>query len=195
MYSDVTYFASYYFPVLTAMFFLIKLIGGESRDRKHSFVLCCLCVLYFITPDIKDNLSEELYTAEFVKALWIEILISGAGMMAMFGIAIYDKSAFKHALILALIIFISFMLSWNYTVVSSPLWAKWLTQFFKEYYDELIISVSILQIMASLNGISESISRIFEFFRSAQRRVVWGIVSCIRFLGMLQVRAKSEKRT
>lgn len=189
IYSDLTHIVGYYFPVLTAIFFAIKLVGGESRDRKHSFVLCFLCVLYFMTPDLDESLSEVLYQAAFVEALWIEILISGAGMMIMFAVAAgrFDKTAFKHAVILALIIFFNFMLSWHYTVTSSP--------FFKSYYDELIITASILQIMVSYNGIRESISRIIGFFGSLQSAVGWAFFACLCWLRNIQEYIKGEKRT
>jgi len=130
-YPDLIHSARFYFPVITALFFIIKLIGGKSEDRIHSLVLCILCYLYFITPNIKEGLSEVAYKAAFVEGLWIEILISGAGMLAMFFFVVRDKKAFKHAVLLAFIIFINFMLTWHYTVKPSP--------FFKMYFNELII--------------------------------------------------------
>ena len=119
-YSEIIYSARYCFPVITALFFTIKLIGGESKDRKHSLVLCFLCVLYFLTPEIDVNQSKELYKAAYVEALFIEILITGAGMLMMFSLTPFDKKALAQAVILALIIFINFMLTWHYTISLQP---------------------------------------------------------------------------
>lgn len=186
-YYDLIHSARFYFPVITALFFVIKLIGGRSEDRIHSLLLCILCCLYFITPDIKDGLSEVAHKAAFIEGLWIEILISGAGMLAMFFFTIRDSKAFPHAVLLAFIIFINFMLTWHYTVNPSP--------FFYEYFDELIITASVLQIMVSHNGIIESISRIIGFFRSLQGSIGWAFFSCLCLLGNIQEHFKSEKRT
>lgn len=185
-YLDLVYSVRVYFPVITALFFVIKLIGGEREDRLHSFILSLLCGLYFMTPDIASNLSADLYKAAYVEALFVEILISGAGMLAMFLMVPFDKKAFRHAFLLAFIILINFMLTWHYTVSSSP--------FFHKYFDELIITASILQIMVSYNGIIESISRIIGFFSSLQGVIGRSIVSCIRFLGNIQKHIKGEKR-
>lgn len=185
-YSELIHSARIYFPVITALFFVIKLIGGDSEDRIHSLVLCILCCLYFMTPDIEDGLSKVAHKAAFVEGLWIEILISGAGMLAMFFFAIRDNKAFPHAVLLAFIIFINFMLTWHYTIKPSP--------FFYEYFDELIITASVLQIMVSYNGIKQSISRIIGFFRSLQGSIGWAFFSCLCWLRDIQEYFKGEKR-
>lgn len=186
-YADIIHNARYYFPVVTALFFVIKLVGGMSRDRKHSLILCSICALYFMMPDIDDTLSRELYKKAYIEALFIVILISGAGMMAMFSAAVFDKKAFKHALILTFIIFINFMLTWHYTESPQP--------FFHGYFDELIITASILQIMVSYDGFTESVTRIIGFFRASQSSVVGVFVSCVRCLRNTQIHKKSERRS
>lgn len=186
-YSDVIYSARYCFPVITALFFIIKLIGGESRDRKHSLILCFLCFLYFITPEMDVNQSMELYKSAYIEALFIEILITGDGMLIMFMAAPFDKKAFLHAVLLAFIILTNFMLTWHYTVSSSP--------FFYSYFDELIIIASLLQIAVSYNGFIGSISRIVGFFRRLQSDIGWAFFSCVRWFRDIQEHIKSKGRT
>lgn len=186
-YSSFVYSARFYFPIATALFFIIKLFGGDSCDRKHSIVLCCLCVLYFITPEIPKELSKAAYKIAYIEALFIEILISGAGMLAMFALVIFDKKAFYHALLLALIVFINFMLTWHYTMQPVP--------FFKIYFNELIITASLLQILVSYDGIRDSISRIIGFFRELQSVVGWAFFSCLCWFRNIQEHKKSKGRT
>ena len=181
-YTSFVYSARYCFPVITALFFLIKLFGGNSCDKKHSLVLCFLCVMYFITPELDVTLSKELYMDSYIQALFVEILISGAGMLAMFSLAPFDRLAFRHALVLAFIIFINFMLTWNYTVAESP--------FFLNYFNELIIIASVLQITVSHNGIIESISRIIKFFRRVQNYIGWAFFLGLCWLRDLQIHTK-----
>ena len=175
------------FPVLTSLFFFIKLVGGTSEDRKHSFIICCVCALYFMVPDIKDNLSDLAYLDSYVEALFIIILISGAGMMSMFSMVPFDKKAFKHSIILALIVFTNFMLTWHHTV--SP------QTFFYSYFDEIIIVISAFQIAVSSNGIIDSISRIIGFFRSLQSSISGLVIHCLRLLRDIQEHKKSESGT
>jgi len=183
-YSDAIHIARYYFPVITAIFFVMKLIGGESKDRKHSLIICCVCALYFMIDDIDSSLSKIEYREEYIEALFIIILIAGAGMMSMFSMVPFDGKAFKHSLILAFIILINSMLTWHYTVSPQPL--------LYSYFDELIIIASIIQIMVSCNGIMGSISRIVEFFRFTQRSFVGFFVSCVCRMGNPQKNKKSE---
>lgn len=185
-YSELIYNARFYFPIITALFFAIKLIGGKSIDRKHSLILCFLCVLYFMTPSLDVTLSKELYFTAYIEALFIEILITGSGMLLMFLAVPFDKKAFKHALLLAFIILANFMLTWHYTVESSP--------FFYEHFDELIIIASVSQIMVSFNGISESISRIVGFFRQLQSSIGWAFFSCVCRFRDIQEHIKGKER-
>ncbi len=186
-YSDLIYNARSYFPVITALFFIINLIGGKSEDRNHSLILCFLCALYFMTPNLDIALSKSMYFNAYIEALFVEILITGAGMLIMFLAATFDKLAFKHALILAFIILTNFMLTWHYTVSSSP--------FFYNYFDELIITASFLQIMVSRNGFIGAISSIFRFFRSAQDVVYWAFISYLCRMGDIQKHKKSKEGT
>lgn len=186
-YAELAHTARLSFPILTAVFFAIKLLGGPSGDRKHSFIICAVCALYFMVPDINEKLNDVEYKKAYIEALFITILIAGAGMMAMFSAAMFDKKAFKHALILTFIIFINFMLTWHYTESPQP--------FFHGYFDELIIIASILQIMVSYDGFTGSVSRIIEFFRTSQSTVIRVFVSCVRWIRNIQIHKKSERRS
>jgi hypothetical protein len=186
-YSDVIYSARYCFPVITALFFVIKLFGGTSVDRKHSLILCFLCVLYFMAPEININQSKELYKAAYLEAIFIEILITGAGMMMMFMLVPFDKKAFSHALILVFIIVINFMLNYHYTI--SPQY------FFKNYFDELIIIASVSQIMVSYDGFTRSISSIVEYFRRAQDYIGYAFLDGLCWIRNIQIHIKSRGRS
>lgn len=183
-YSDFIYIVRSYFPVLTALFFAIKLIGGESKDRKHSFIICCVCALYFMVPDINDDTGPIIYLKAYVEALFIIILISGAGMLAMFSMVPFDRKAFIHSLILAFIVLTNFMLTWHHTVSPQPL--------FYNLFDEMILVISIIQIMVSSNGIIDSISRIIGFFGRLQGAISGAFVYCVRAFGNIQRNKKSE---
>lgn len=186
-YSDIVYSARFYLPIVTALFFAIKLIGGERRDRIHSFIICFICALYFLIPNIDVTLSKELYKTAYIEALYIVILISGAGMLSMFSMIFFDNKAFIHALLLAFIILVNFMLTWHYTI--SP------QSFFYTYFDELLIIAGILQIMVSHNGIIDSISRITRFFRVSQRVSSGVFVPCVRWVASISKYKKSKERT
>lgn len=185
-YSEIIYSARYCFPAVTALFFIIKLLGGTSEDRKHSLVLCFLCVLYFFTPELDITLPPELYKTAYIEALFIEILITGVGMMIMFMLVPFDKKAFKHALLLTFIIFINFMLTWHYTISSQ--------EFFYSYFDELIITASLLQLMVSYDGFTRSISRIIGFFRREQSDTGGAFASCLCRIRNTQEHIKSKGR-
>lgn len=186
-YMDLIYSVRYYFPVVTALFFVIKLIGGGSADRRHSLILCFLCVLYFMTPEINANQTPELYEAAFIEALFIEILITGVGMIMMFMLVFFDKKAFAQAVILTFIIFINFMLTWHYTISS--------LEFFKSYFNELIITLSILQIAVSYDGFTGSISNIIGYFRRTQNDIGWAFFSCLCWFRDTQVYLKGEGKS
>ena len=183
-YSELTFTARYYFPVITAVFFLIKLFGGTSQDRKHSAVISALCIIYFIMPSIGGEQGSESYLSVYVSALGVTILLLGAAMLSMFALAAFDKKAFIHAVIFAFMILFNFMLAWHY--VMSP------SQFFYLYFDELIILISLVQILVSSNGIIDSISNVYRFFRSAQSNTIRVFASCLRWMGNLQKNKRSE---
>lgn len=183
-YSEFIYTVRLYFPVLTAIFFLIKLLGGESRDRKHSLVICLICFIYFIIPEMDEGLSNEAYKIAYIQALWVVTMITGAAMMALFLLTPFDKKAFRHACILAFIILINFMLTYHYTISHS-----W---FFCKNYDELIIIAGIMQIMVSHDGFIGSISNIVRYFRSEQNNNIRVFIPRILWVGNLQKHKESK---
>lgn len=133
--------------IIMMSWFFVYLIVGGGRSSLGSAALFCVYALYFylIYCGMFDDLSYK-------KSVEIALLIDGATALIMISILLLDKVASKHAMILA------FAVSCHVVVLLSIKGESY--GFFYNWYDELIITVCLLQIMVTFNGMAEGIRKL-----------------------------------
>jgi len=138
-----------------AVYFLLILLFGGAENRVHSAIILLSSALNvtFQLPEPTDLTSYIFNRNVFV--LWDGIT---AFMLTMF--LIFDRVAWKQALILCFATLCHLMIIYDLTIASS-----WFSQFFYNYYDELIITVGLTQMAISYNGIYTALRTIRKFVR------------------------------
>ena len=129
-----------------AVYFFIILCFGTGY-RIHSFIIVVSCIIGLCIPEAKDDSLEE-----FLRLVNTSILLEGVTAFTLSMVLIFDKLAWKQALLLAFATLCHIMINYDITIASSPF-----SLFFYSFYDELIITVGILQMMASYNGITTAL--------------------------------------
>lgn len=163
--------------ILAAYFFIILIFGTEN-NRVHAAIIfwASLLNVMFILPE-SINLTEYIHNRN-VSVLW-----DGATALILSMFLIFDKTAWKQALLLAFATLCHIMIIYDLTIASSIF-----SLFFYSFYDELIITIGILQMMVSYDGITAALGNI--------RKSMAGAVSDIRsYSQRLSSSEKGGKRT
>lgn len=140
--------------VITTYFLFIWLFGG-SYYRVHSFIILLSSVL-----NLCFQLPESTNITEYVFNRNVAVLWDGATAFILTMFLVVDKLAWKQALLLAFATLCHIMIIYDITIASSLL-----SLFFYNYYDELIITVGLLQMTVSSNGINTSFHNIWTIVR------------------------------
>jgi len=156
-YYEFSLMVRIYFPILTIILFSIIVLFGNNQGRIHSFIICVMCVVYFLMPTLPEGLTDEDYRVAFADSAYISILINFCTALAMTMFLSTDKGALKHALILCFAITINVMVIYDIESKSYGL--------FSLYFNELLILVGILQIWNSSNGLTAAYGNISELLR------------------------------
>ncbi len=144
------------FPI--AIYFLLIAILGDSRYKIHAFIICMFSMLAFITaPDIGDEILRASTKDEYIKDVGISVLWDGATALILTMFMVFDRVAWKQALLLAFAVLCHSMIIYDLTIVSS-----WFSFLFYNWYDELIIAVGLLQVGVSYNGFTTALSNLRE---------------------------------
>ena len=128
-------------PCMAIYFFIILCFG--SGKRCHSFFILLSCIIGMQIPIATDYSFEE-----FIKGINISVLIDGLTALSLSMILFLDKLAFKHVILLSFATITHIMVIYDTTIESS-----YFSLFFYSYYDELIITIGLLQMAVSYDGL------------------------------------------
>ena len=150
-YSDYTYaLAITLMGVMSIYFFIIFCFG--TGYRTHSFIILVSCLIGLSIPDIKGDVTEV-----FIRHVNTSILLEGVTAFSLAMVLFLDKLAWKQALLLAFATICHIMVLYNISVSSS-----FISLFFYNFYDELIILIGISQMAISYNGIITALRNLRE---------------------------------
>ena len=133
-----------------AVYFLCILLFGGRQYRLHSAIIFLSSLLNIIYQLPIATTAQEYINNRSVFVLW-----DGAAGLLMITILKFDKVAWKQSYLLAFAVLCHSMII--YHLIGEK---NWLSSGFYTYYDELIITVGILQMMVSYDGIVSSLKRI-----------------------------------
>lgn len=178
------------FPLF--LWFLFISISASKEYRKQSLVLTivwgfyCCCFMF--------KLFDLLNYIEMLKSLILIDIVTGLILVTNKFISRYSG---KLALTIAFAVSCHCMILLHKSTGSSEV--RMLTVGFYTYYDELIATVGILQLLASYNdGFSSGIKGFTRSLRSSKIRLLWSYsrwVYCIQSCYIFFKQKKSEKRT
>jgi len=135
---------------LIAIYFFIILIFSESKYRIHSAIILTFTILNicFAQPEATNG-------AEYTLNRGVNLLWDGVTAWVLTRFLMFDKLAWKQALLLAFAVLCHTTIIYDLTVHSSTV-----SHLFYSWYAELIITVGILQMVISINGISSALRSI-----------------------------------
>lgn len=138
--------------IIMAIFFLIILLFGKVEYKLHSLVIFTSSILaYFSSYDTSLILTDEQY----IKDLTTSIEWDGATALIMTMFLSFDKKASKQAVLLAFAVSVHTVVLYEQNIYSLPINA-----FIYNWYDELIITIGLLQMMVSYNGFINAFSNL-----------------------------------
>ena len=141
-----------------------------------------LCVVNSLA--LHSFLDDDLFpVADYISSLELSIDIDVITGLLMIPLLNIEKVAIKQATLLAFAVLCHTMILYDLTIASSLF-----SNFFYDFYDELIIIVSILQMVVSRDGIYTAIRRAQGFIYGVWFRRLHSIKN-IR----LQARAEKER--
>ena len=139
---------------LVAPWFLFIVVFGDNKYLPHAAILLLMAVVNILFVDVLGLNGSLGYIEDKYFLMWYDILIS----LFMITLLMIDKQAWKHALILVFAALCHFMIIYDLTIHSS-----FASNIFYTLYDELIISVGILQMAITHNGLTSALGNIREF--------------------------------
>jgi hypothetical protein len=138
---------------LIAAYFLFILLFGGDRYRIHAAIIFSASAL-----NVMFELPGSTDLASYVYNRNVSVLWDGATALILVMFLVFDKVAWKQALLLAFATLCHIMIILHLTDASSIF-----SLFFYSFYDELIITVGILQMMVSYDGLITALSRLQEY--------------------------------
>ena len=150
-YYDLIYNIAVFLMFSMAIYFFIILCFG-SGYRIHSFIILTSCLIGLAIPEAVDESK-----AEFLRCVNTSILLDGVTAFSLTMFLIFDKLAWKQALLLAFATICHIMINYDLTIASSIF-----SLFFYSFYDELIITIGVLQMTVSYNGINIALRNVRE---------------------------------
>lgn len=135
-----------------AVYFFFIMLFGESKNRIHSAIifLSSFLNMLFQHPESYD-LQSYVYNRN------ISILWDGVTALILTMFLVFDKVAWKHALLLAFAVMCHTMIIYDLTKNSSII-----SNFFYSFYDELIIMIGLLQMAVSYDGLIGALDKLQE---------------------------------
>lgn len=162
--------------IIMAIFFLIILLFGKSEYKLHSLVIFASSILaYFSSYDATLILTDEQYA----KDLTVSIEWDGVTALIMTMFLSFDKKASKQAVLLAFAVSVHTVVLYEQNIHSLPISAL-----IYYWYDELIITIGILQMMVSYNGFINAFSNL--------QGLLYRVVFCSNRLGKSFITRKEE---
>ena len=138
---------------LIAAYFLVILVFGGSNNRVHAAIIFSASFL-----SVVFELPESTNLDEYIHNRNVFVLWDGATALILAMFLMFDKIAWKQALLLAFATVCHIMIIYDLTIASSII-----SLFFYSFYDELIITVGILQMMVSYDGFTTALGSIRKY--------------------------------
>lgn len=138
---------------LIAAYFLFILVFGGSNNRIHAAIIFLASAL-----NVVFELPESTDLASYIYNRNVSVLWDGATALILAMFLIFDKTAWKQSLLLAFATLCHIMIIYDLTIASSII-----SLFFYNFYDELIITVGILQMMVSYDGVITALRNIRKY--------------------------------
>lgn len=137
--------------VIAVYFFFILAFGG-SKYRVHSAI-----ILFFTTLNVFFELPASNNLHEYISNRAINIAWDGLTGLVMVMFLYLDRLLVKQSFLLVFAITCHCMIIYDLTITST-----WLSYFFYNFYDELIISVGLLQMGISYNGFMAAYTKLLS---------------------------------
>jgi len=135
-----------------AIFFFIILIFGKLEYKLHSLVIFVSSILVcFSSYDSSIIPTDEQYISD----LMVSISWDGVSALIMTMFLTFDKKASKQAALLAFAVTVHTVVLWDQDIHSS-----FISSIVYCWYDELIITIGLLQMMVSYNGFIRAFSNL-----------------------------------
>jgi len=135
--------------IVLAIYFVFILLSGDSKYKKHAFVLVAYSAIYYFMPALDQ--SSLTYKQSYMQDVNVSMMIEGAtGFAMLLCLPLGDKLAKFQALILAFAVMCHVMVYCN--LKGDPEWIQAIAYGFYAFYDELIILVGLMQMAVSYNG-------------------------------------------
>ncbi len=130
-----------------AVYFLFIILFGNKGEKPHAVIIFLSCLLNIAIP-----LKESIDLSTYISNRSVYILLDGATALALTMFMMFDKTAWKQALLL------SFATLCHIMIILSL--KNHHAGFFYTWYDELIIAVGLLQMMVSYDGFINALSNL-----------------------------------
>lgn len=177
-----------YLSYLLFLWFLFFLAFGDAKHKKQSAIMALVWGLYCCCFYFK--LFDKLSYIETIKLIMLIDIITCLVLVTDYFISRYSG---KLALIIAFAVLCHSMLLLNKSM--DLLYLKYPVNWFCYYYDELLLTVGLTQLLVSYDkGFYSGIKRFADFFRVHGIRNLWGFSSCIYFAESLLKRKERENQ-
>ena len=146
-----------YIVYIMAFYFSFVFLFGDREYKVHAFIISLFALLNLFTVSEIVTSTDQSYVSAFIEDTHISILWDGATALILTMFMVFDKTAWKQALLLAFAVLCHSMIIYDLTIASS-----WFSFLFYNWYDELIIVVGLLQMGVSYNGFTTALSNLRE---------------------------------
>ena len=152
IYEDVIFIIAVALMVVMVIYFFIVLCFSKGY-RSHSLIILISCFIGLMIPEAKNDTVEE-----FIRLVKVSVLIDGVTALSLSMLLLLDKPACKHVILLSFATVTHIMVIYDTTIESS-----YFSLFFYSYYDELIITVGLLQMAVSYDGLRSACVNLHRF--------------------------------
>lgn len=137
--------------IMTPLFFMI-LIFGERSSRSYSFVIFVSCILNLLTDEtVTIHLPLVERERLFILETKVSILWDSACALILITSKLFSQGSGKQAILLSFAVLCHIMVAYGWSI-SARVW-----------YVELIISISLLQILVTWNDSRTAFSELRGF--------------------------------
>lgn len=138
---------------IMAVYFLFILIFGNKSAKYHSAIIFLASIALTLFP-----LPTSYDTASYLAKRETYIMLDGATALALTMFMSRDKVVFKQALLLAFACLCHIMIILHFKTSYYYVWA--ISKFFYMAHNELIITIGLLQMMVSYDGLIRALSNL-----------------------------------
>ena len=137
------------------VYFLFIAVLGDRSTKLHSIIIFIYCAVFILFP-LESATTNQEHISNKINYLMYE----GATALILSMFLNKDKVAWKHASILCFAMVCHIMIILHLSTGSYYVWA--ISKVFYSYYKELILTIGILQMMVSHDGLISAFSNLQE---------------------------------